>query len=139
MSNTSISNEGVPPGHPFLSLFLQRGPWPSFPPHPRHLAHSLTSNPTPFNENTAAVGNAYISIRTVRVAVGRVENKHPAVSPASLAPVALDVWDEKRQVALRQLGVQLALECLGVSAAIAVVAGALVLRDVIPTPGKVRL
>lgn len=76
---------------------------------------------------------------TVRVPVGGVEHKHASVPPAGLTPVALDVRDEKREVSLRQLRVQLASERRRVSPSVAVVAGRLVLRRVrVATKRKAR-
>lgn len=67
---------------------------------------------------------------TVRVPVGGIEHKHAPVPPAGLTPVALDVRDEKREVSLRQLRVQLASERRRVSPGVSVVPGRLVLRRV---------
>ena len=75
---------------------------------------------------------------TVSVPVGGIKHKHAPVSPAGLAPVALDVRDEEREVSLRQLRVQLTRERHRVSPGVAVVAGRLVLRRARSHPTKAK-
>lgn len=62
------------------------------------------------------------------MAIGRVHDEDSAVPSARRPPGPLDVRDEKRQVSLGQLGIQLAAEGPRVEARVAVVAGRLVLR-----------